>query len=135
MEIKIEGRAVTSLPVLVASIVGLKIFLYRIIDQVFPLIQEKTRVTELIHNLYNVKAHELNNSSSSNKTVHKSQKYASEFALTDYVKNFARFKFSFWESIKYVSVRAHPVYFGFCSVKNRRQKRMSQLVDQGYDQL
>ena len=59
MEIRIESRSVTSLPVLVASIVGLKIFLYRIIDQVFPLIKEKTKVTELIHNLYNVKSHEL----------------------------------------------------------------------------
>ena len=61
MEIRIESRAVTSLPVMVASIVGLKIFLYRIIEQVFPTIQEKTRVSELIQNLYNIKADELNN--------------------------------------------------------------------------
>lgn len=64
MEIKIESRSVKSLPVLVAAIVGLKIFFYRIIDQVFPLIQEKSKVTELIHNLFNVKAHELENSDS-----------------------------------------------------------------------
>ena len=37
-----------------ATIFGLKVFFFNVLNQWLPVLQEKTKIRELIHNLYNV---------------------------------------------------------------------------------
>lgn len=56
INVTIESRKVTSITVLIATIVGVKIFFNNVIDLWLPILQEKTKIGELINNLYHIEA-------------------------------------------------------------------------------
>lgn len=113
INVMVESRTVTSLSVLVSTIVGVKIFFDNIIGLWLPTLQKKTQVRELIENLYHVDA---NDSITTNKiTTPPPKDYQN---LSDYSKNFKKFKFSFMEGIKFINIHASPFPFEFCTFKN-----------------
>lgn len=105
INVVIESRRVTSITVLISTIVGVKIFFHNCLDLFLPILQEKTKIRELMNHLYHV---EDDGDSSPHSNKVKIENAYDDTNLSNYPKMFERFKFSFFEGVKFINIHASP---------------------------
>ena len=102
-----------------------------------PILQEKSKIRELVGNLYQVKAGEFDQNKNHNNKVKVFSATTSTnlISMSEYRKLFERLKFSFWEAVKFINIHASPIPFGFPHVKNQRDRKLAKFVTAGYGEL